>query len=219
MMLAPYGFPYPYRPVVPYGQMLPVAPPRPMQIQESPQPTISRIILSDKTPVFRWSVAGQYFVTGLLAPITGLFESVQSFVLGTGVIAGGFALYRATKGKIAPMYMALAMGIGLFRLVKGGTDYWTATTPNEKEESFFSLGNAVSIMGLCALGMRNPFQESSSAPQKPIGFKSSPGLNSWQKKLRFALTNPIDDCLCLFSQHKSPQIPAVISKVFAVDNE
>jgi len=222
MLIAPYGYPYPYRPLVHYEQAYPALLQHHVKIPESQQARIPNVSLPQPTQQFRKSKAAQYFITGFVAPITGLFESVQSFVLGSAMLAAGFTLYGAakgkTKGKIAWLYTAGAMAIGLFRLVKGTYDFVGAKTTRRKEESFFSFGNAVSIMGLCALGMKNPFKEASAKPMNLNGFKAWSGLHSWKEQLRFLLTNPVDDCLCVLSQHKSPHIPAFISKAFAADN-
>jgi hypothetical protein len=103
---------------------------------------------------FDLKVAGSNFLNGVISPITSIFESPTSMAVTAGVGALGYALLRATKGAIGPLFVVAGGAIAAFQAGQGIAQFVKAKDGDEREKSFTTMGSAVGTGALTALSAK-----------------------------------------------------------------
>ena len=76
------------------------------------------------------------FAKGVVSPITGLFESRESLLLGIGMIAVGSFLTFLTGGAILPLFIVLGVSFGAVQVGTGIHKLTTARSSQDIENAF-----------------------------------------------------------------------------------
>ena len=119
---------------------------QPIRLQ-SPEPD------SEHNGKFDVDVAAKNFVKGFISPVTTLFSSWKSALIGAGIIAAGFALTAAVPAA-APVLVAVGIGFGVFRAATAVWKFAHAKNGDDAERAFFDTGQAAMSIGLSFLTAR-----------------------------------------------------------------
>lgn len=108
---------------------------------------------------FSKSEAARNLVKGFLSPVTFMFENPKNFITGVGIMATSAALMIATSGAVAPVLLAIGVGISSLQLGKGIYKVLKSKNGDNTEKAFFDIGMGSSGLGLSLLGAKNSLKQ------------------------------------------------------------
>ncbi len=126
---------------------------------------------SQQSPTWLSNITG--FAEGMVSPITEWFKSPTSFLFQVGTFVIHAVLIGATRGAIAPAFVAIGTGLGLYGLGKGAYTMSTAKTSEDKKSGWSYLGKGLAVLGLLFLGARTALKEGVEGGLKLSGGKSA----------------------------------------------
>lgn len=94
------------------------------------------------------------FGKGLVSPITSMFSSKKSFLVGATTILGSVALVIATGGAAAPLLVTAGVGLGALQAGKAVYHIAKAKNGDDVEKAFYDIGGATGAIGLSLLGAK-----------------------------------------------------------------
>lgn len=103
---------------------------------------------------FNMDQALKNFGKGLVSPITSMFSSKKSFLVGATTILGSVALVIATGGAAAPLLVAAGVGLGTLQAGKAVYNIASAKNGDDVEKAFYDIGGATGAIGLSLLGAK-----------------------------------------------------------------
>jgi hypothetical protein len=130
-----------------------------------------------------WQSNAKGFIGGLFSPITGLFKSPTSFLLNAGTFVFHALLIGATRGAVAPLFVAMGSALGLYQLAKGAHTMATGQTGDDRKHAWFDLGAGLINLSLLFLGGRTALKEAMEGGIKLAAGKSPDSLSLGQALL------------------------------------
>lgn len=103
---------------------------------------------------FSFAEAMKNFGKGLVSPLTSMFQSSKSFLIGSATILGSVALVVATGGAAAPLLVAAGVGMGVIQAGKAAYNIAKAKNGDDIEKAFFDIGGATGALGLSLFGAK-----------------------------------------------------------------
>lgn len=114
----------------------------------------------------RGSNAFTSFFKGLVSPVTTsiktMFSSTTNFLIGAGLLGGGFLLLHRYGKVLAPILTIGGALLGGYQALTGFKKISEADTPEEKQEGYYKLGSATANFGLAGIGAVGTFASSAT---------------------------------------------------------
>lgn len=121
---------------------------------------------------FSLSEALKNFGQGLVSPITSMFSSGKSFLIGASTILATSALVVATGGAAAPLLVVGGVAMGAFQGAKAIGKIAGAKNGDDVEKAFFDVGGATGTLGLSLMGAKASLKQSGTATNELNSFSA-----------------------------------------------
>lgn len=113
------------------------------------------------------------FGKGLVSPITSMFSSKKSFLIGATTILGSVALVIATGGAAAPLLVTAGVGLGALQAGKAVYNIASAKNGDDVEKAFYDIGGATGAIGLSLLGAKASLKQAGVATENLDTFSAT----------------------------------------------
>lgn len=122
---------------------------------------------------FNMDQALKNFGKGLVSPITSMFSSKKSFLVGAATILGSVALVVATGGAAAPLLVTAGVGLGAIQAGKAVYHIASAKNGDDVEKAFYDIGGATGAIGLSLLGAKASLKQAGVATENLDTFSAT----------------------------------------------